>query len=41
MITNDKNAEIFYAVDEFCKEFDKQMDKKLLLSGHYCPVKVE
>ena len=32
MIANDKITEIFCAVDEFCKEFDKQMDKKSLLS---------
>ncbi len=27
MITADKITEIFCAVDEFCKEFDKQIDK--------------
>lgn len=33
MITNDKITEIFCAVDEFCKEFDKHMDKKSLMSS--------
>ncbi len=33
MITNDKITEIFCAVDEFCKEFDKQTDKKSLISS--------
>ena len=32
MITVDKVSEIFCAVDEFCKEFERQMDKKSLLS---------
>lgn len=31
MITVDKISEIFCAVDEFCKEFERQMDKKSLL----------
>ena len=36
MITEDKITEIFCAVDEFCKEFDKEVDKKSLMSsdGH-------
>lgn len=29
MITDDKVTEIFCAVDEFCEEFEKQMEKKL------------
>lgn len=29
MITNCKITEIFCAVDEFCKEFDKQKEKSL------------
>ena len=33
MITADKITEIFCAVDEFCKEFDKQIDKKSLMSS--------
>ena len=33
MITDYKITEIFCAVDEFCKEFDKQIDKKSLLSS--------
>ena len=33
MITEDKITEIFCAVDEFCKEFDKEMDKKSLMSS--------
>ena len=33
MITDYKITEIFCAVDEFCKEFDKQIDKK----SHFCP----
>ena len=33
MITDDKVTEIFCAVDEFCKEFDKQIDKKFLMSS--------
>ena len=33
MITDDKTSEIFCAVDEFCKEFDQQMDKKSLMSS--------
>ena len=33
MITADKTTEIFCAVDEFCKEFDKQIDKKSLMSS--------
>ena len=33
MITDYKITEIFCAVDEFCKEFDKQIDKKYLLSS--------
>ena len=33
MITDYKVTEIFCAVDEFCKEFDKQMDKKSLMSS--------
>lgn len=33
MITDDKITEIFCAVDEFCKEFDKQVDKKSLMSS--------
>ena len=32
MITDYKITEIFCAVDEFCKEFDKEMDKKSLIS---------
>ena len=28
MITEVKITEIFCAVDEFCKEFDKEVDKK-------------
>ena len=31
MITADKITEIFCAVDEFCKEFDNQIDKKWLI----------
>lgn len=31
MITHDKITEIFCAVNEFCKEFEKQMDKNLFL----------
>ena len=34
MITDYKITEIFCAVDEFCKEFDNQMDKKSLLSSN-------
>ena len=34
MITDYKITEIFCAVDEFCKEFDRQMDKKSLLSSN-------
>ena len=30
MITEDKVTEIFCAVDEFYKEFDKEIDKKSL-----------
>lgn len=33
MITDDKVTEIFCAVDEFCKEFEKQMEKKTLISS--------
>ena len=33
MIADDKITEIFCAVDEFCKEFDKQVDKKSLMSS--------
>ena len=33
MITDYKITEIFCAVDEFCKEFDKQIDKKSLMSS--------
>ena len=33
MITDYKITVIFCAVDEFCKEFDKQIDKKSLLSS--------
>lgn len=33
IITNDKITEIFCAVDEFCKEFDKQMEK-----NHFYPL---
>ena len=33
MITDFKDTEIFCAVDEFCKEFDKQMDKRSLVSS--------
>ena len=33
MITDYKVTEIFCAVDEFCKEFDKQIDKKSLMSS--------
>ena len=33
MITADKITEIFCAVDEFCKEFDNQIDKKSLISS--------
>lgn len=33
MITEDKVTEIFCAVDEFCKEFEKQMEKKTLISS--------
>ena len=33
MITADKITEIFCAVDEFCKEFDVEMDKKSLMSS--------
>ena len=33
MITTDKITEIFCAVDEFCKEFDKEIDKKSLMSS--------
>ena len=33
MITEDKITEIFCAVDEFCKEFDKEVDKKSLISS--------
>ena len=33
MITKDKITEIFCAADEFCKEFDKEMDKKSLMSS--------
>ena len=33
MITEYKITEIFCAVDEFCKEFDKQIDKKSLMSA--------
>ena len=33
MITEDKITEIFCAVDEFCKEFDKEVDKKSLMSS--------
>ena len=33
MITNDKVTEIFCAADEFCKEFEKQMEKKTLISS--------
>ena len=33
MITNDKITEIFCAVDEFFKEFDKEVDKKSLMSS--------
>lgn len=32
MITDDKITEIFCVVDEFCKEFDKEIDRKSLLS---------
>ena len=34
MITDYKITEIFCAVDEFCKEFDKQIDKKSLMSSN-------
>ena len=37
MITEDKITEIFCAVDEFCKEFDKEMDKKSLMSSEGTP----
>ncbi len=37
MITNDKNTENFCAVDGFCKEFDKEMDKKSLMSQNGKP----
>ena len=37
MITEDKITEIFCAVDEFCKEFDKKMDKKSLMSSEGKP----
>ena len=33
MITDYKITEIFCAVDEFCKEFDKEVDKKSLMSS--------
>lgn len=33
MIAADKITEIFCAVDEFCKEFDKEIDKKSLMSS--------
>ena len=33
MITEDKITEIFCAVDEFCKEFDKEVNKKFLMSS--------
>ena len=33
MIVDDKITEIFCAVNEFCKEFDKQVDKKYLMSS--------
>ena len=33
MITADKITEIFCAVDEFFKEFDKEVDKKSLMSS--------
>ena len=33
MITDNKITEIFCAVDEFYKEFDKQIDKKSLMSS--------
>ena len=33
MITADKITQIFCAVDEFCKEFDKEIDKKSLMSS--------
>ena len=33
MITYYKVTEIFCAVDEFCIEFDKQIDKKSLMSS--------
>ena len=29
MITDNKITEIFCAVDEFCKEYDKQIEKNL------------
>ena len=37
MITEDKITEIFCAVDEFCKEFDKEVDKKSLMSSEGKP----
>ena len=33
MITADKITQIFCVVDEFCKEFDKEIDKKSLMSS--------
>ena len=37
MITDDKITEIFCVVDEFCKEFDKEIDRKSLLSPNGKP----